>query len=227
MAYVRKRTTSSGAVSYQVVWREPVRDEYGAPTGKFKQTSETFPTERKAKAHQRMVDTELDSARGIDPSAAKAKANLPLGHYAKQYLDSLAGQIDPTTIEGYEKLYRTHIGPVFGSKPVASITTADVARFRADLLAPHVRRHGRSKATTLPSTGLVTRSPKTVKHIVGTLKRILDVAQDDQAIAANPVIANRRRTTKRHNQNGKPPFPAPTAVRQPSSVGSGLDCHSA
>jgi integrase len=43
----------------------------------------------------------------------------------------------------------------------------------------------------------VTRSPKTVKHIVGTLRRILDHAVDDQAIAANPVIAGRRRTTKR------------------------------
>lgn len=39
-----------------------------------------------------------------------------------------------------------------------------------------------------------------MKHIIGTLKRILDVAQDDQAIAANPVIANRRRTTKRSAQ---------------------------
>jgi integrase len=43
----------------------------------------------------------------------------------------------------------------------------------------------------------VHRSPATVKHIVGTLKRILDTAQDDQAIASNPVVSGRRRTTKR------------------------------
>ena len=142
-ATIRKRVTGkldkfgNPVVSYQVRWREPVRDEFGAPTGKFRHTSETFDTERKAKARLRKIEDELDSARGVNPSSQKAKANTPLGTYARQYLDSLAGTIDPSTIEGYEKLYRTHIAPVFGSKPVASITTADVAKFRADLLAPH------------------------------------------------------------------------------------------
>jgi integrase len=46
-----------------------------------------------------------------------------------------------------------------------------------------------------------------VKHIVGTLKRILDVAVDDQAIPSNPVVAGRRHTTKRlATQDGKAPF---------------------
>lgn len=221
MAYIRKRTTGkldkygNPTVSYQVVWREPVRDEFGAPTGKSKQTSETFDTERKAKAHKRSVENDLESARGVDPSSAKAKANTPLGTYARQYLDSLVGAIDPATIEGYEKIYRTHLAPVFGSKPVAAITIADVTSFRAQLLAPHQRRHGRAKPTTPTRPDLVQRSPKTVKHIIGTLKRILDVAQDDQAIAANPVIANRRRTTKRSAQ----PFKhRPLTANQVASV---------
>ncbi|WP_019972003.1 tyrosine-type recombinase/integrase [Mycobacterium sp. 141] len=226
MAYIRERSTGkldkfgNPVVSYQVVWREPVRDEFGAPTGKLKQTSETFPTERKAKAHMRKVENDLDTAAGVSPSAAKAKANTALGTYARQYLDSLVGTIDSNTIEGYEKIYRTHIAQVFGATPVAAITTADVARFRAALLRPHVRRHGRSKATT-PRTGLsgeqklVTRSPKTVKHIVGTLKRILDVAQDDQAIPANPVVSGRRRTTKR---SGTPFKHRPLSANQVAAV---------
>lgn len=218
-ATIRKRTTGkldrfgNPVVSYQVRWLEPVRDEFGAPTGKFKQTSETFPTERKAKAHMRKVENQLESAAGVDPSSQKAKANRSLGEYAKQYLDSLAGQVDPSTIEDYGKIYRRHIAAVFGSKPVASITTADVARFRAALLAPHPQRSfvtrgkARRKSKPTPGTGLVTRSPKTVKHIVGALKRILDVAVDDQAIPSNPVVAGRRHTTKRRTaSNGKTPF---------------------
>jgi integrase len=130
-----------------------------------------------------------------------------LGTYARQYLDSLAGQIDPTTIQGYEKLYRTHIGPVFGSKPVAAITTADVARFRAELLKPYQRSFVTRGQRRAAKTHTVHRSPKTVKHIVGTLKRILDVAVDDQAIAANPVVAGRRHSTKRQTAaGGKAPF---------------------
>lgn len=80
---------------------------------------------------------------------------------------------------------------------MASITTAEVTAFRANLLQPYVRRHGRAKPSTTPGACLSTRSPKTVKQIVGTLKRILDLAQDDQAIPANPVVSGRRRTTKR------------------------------
>jgi integrase len=145
-ATIPKRTTGQidkhgyPVVSYQVRWREPVRDEFGAPTGTFKQTSETFDTERKAKARLRKIEDELDSGRGVEPSSQKAKANKPLGEYARQYLDSLAGQIDSITIQGYEKLYTTHIAPVFGSKPVASITTPDVERSCAALSAPHEPR---------------------------------------------------------------------------------------
>lgn len=211
MAYIRKRKTGkldkSGnpVVSHQVVWREPIRDEFGAPTGDTKQTSETFPTERLAKAHLRKIENDLESGHGLDPSVAKAKANTALGTYAQQYFDSLVGLIDPNTIEGYQKIYRTHLMPVFGSKPVASITTADIASFRAELLKPHIRLRRTATKAAAPTAGArrsrpqpapVRRSHKTVKHIVGTLKRILDVAQDDQAIPANPVIGNRRRTTK-------------------------------
>lgn len=182
------------------------------PPASSNRPSETFDTERKAKAHLRKVENQLEDARGVDPSSAKAKASRPLGEYAREYLDGLAGQVDPSTIEGYEKLYRRHIAAVFGSKPVASITTADVARFRASLLAPHPQRsfvtRGKPRASKpKPAPGLVTRSPKTVKHIVGTLKRILDVAVDDQAIPSNPVVAGRRHTTKRRTGvGGKAPF---------------------
>jgi integrase len=218
MATIRKRTIKkldkfgNPVVSYQVRWNEPVRDQFGAPTGKYKQTSETFPTERKAKAHLRKVEDQLDSAAGVDPSSAKAKANRPLGEYAKQYLDSLVGTIDDDTIQGYANTYRRHIAAVFGQRPVASITTADVARFRAELLAPHQERDYVTRGVASPTTAskkraTVQRSPKTVKHIIGTLKRMLDVAVDDQAIPSNPVVAGRRHSTKRRTiANGKAPF---------------------
>lgn len=221
MAYIRVRETKARAKgrqvkSYVVCWREPVRDEFGAVVpGKSVQRTETFDTEKPAKARLLEVETSLAGAKGIDPSSAKAKANTPLGTYARQYLDSLVGIIDSRTIEGYEKIYRAHIGPAFGSRPVAAITTAEVSAFRAQLLAPYHRRHGRAKAATPPGTGLITRSPKTVKHIIGTLKRILDLAQDDQAIAANPVVAGRRRTTKR---SGTPFKHRPLTANQVAAI---------
>lgn len=217
MAHIRKRTSKAvdgqgnPVVRFQVVWYEPVRDDFGAPTGKLRQTSETFDTERKAKRHLRKVEDQLEGARGVDPSSAKAKANKPLGEYAKQYLDSLAGQVDGSTVDGYAATYRAHIGPVFGATPVASITTADVAQFRARLLAPHERHshvtRGVPRASAKRKPPTVTRSPKTVKHIVGTLKRILDTALDDRAIESNPVVSGRRHSTKRRaNAAGQKTF---------------------
>lgn len=153
MAFIRTRSTGKvdkrgePILSYQVVWREPVRDDFGVPTGQHKQTSETFPTEKTAKARQRSVETDLETAKGVDPSSQRAKANKPLGEYAREYFDSLAGQIDSSTIDGYEKIYRTHIAAVFGSRPVVSITTADVARFRVSLLAPSSSRRIRCRST--------------------------------------------------------------------------------
>ncbi|WP_459964478.1 tyrosine-type recombinase/integrase, partial [Mycobacterium avium] len=53
---------------------------------------------------------------------------------------------------------------------------------------------------------VVHRSPKTVKHIVGTLRRILDVAVRDGALTSNPVLPGPRRTTKRRTATGTQPF---------------------
>jgi integrase len=48
MASVRKHKDGK----YQVVWREPRRDEYGVPTGQFKQTSETIVRDRDQDAEE-------------------------------------------------------------------------------------------------------------------------------------------------------------------------------
>ena len=87
-----------------------MRDEFGAPTGQFRSTSETFDTERKAKARLRKVEDAARQRRGVDPSSQKAKANTPLGTYAR----STSTALQAPSIQhhrGYEKLYRTHIGP--------------------------------------------------------------------------------------------------------------------
>ena len=101
MAYIRKRETGrndkfgNAVVTYQVVWREPVRDEFGALTGKTKQTSETFPAERKAKAHQRKVENDLDSAAGVSrcsPVGAIAMSSIGRSQCARRaYTSTTSG----------------------------------------------------------------------------------------------------------------------------------------
>jgi hypothetical protein len=122
MAYIRVRDTKARAKgrpvrSYAVSWREPVRDEYGAIVpGKTIQRTETFKGERQAKARLREIESHLASFKGGDPSRSRVKANTPLGTYARQYLDSLAGTVDDSTIEGS----RRSIAPTSGLYSVIS-----------------------------------------------------------------------------------------------------------
>ena len=184
-----------------------------------------FDTRRRPRRICARLRISWTGARGVDPLKPEGKGQSGRwGTYAKQYLESLAGTIDESTIQGYEKIYRTHIAPVFGSKPVASITTADVASFRAQLLAPHERRsfvtRGKPDPKRKPKANrTVHRSPATVKQIVGTLKRILDTAEDDQAIQGNPVVSGRRRHSTKRRVTGETPFAHhPLTANQVASV---------
>ncbi|GJN96632.1 hypothetical protein NJB1907f44_08230 [Mycobacterium marinum] len=61
--------------------------------------------------------------------------------------------------------------------PVASIRVADIKRLRSRLLTTNAI--GRKSD----------RSPKTAKQVLGVLKRVLDVAVENEAIPANPALA--------------------------------------
>lgn len=69
-----------------------------------------------------------------------------------------------TTCDMMRMILDGQLVPVFGDRPVGSITRADVLAFRAEF----AKRPGKRKGTTL--------SPKTVNDTVGVLKGILDEA---------------------------------------------------
>ncbi|WP_156753030.1 hypothetical protein [Mycobacterium sp. 1245801.1] len=170
MASVRR--VSEGR--YKVLWREPVRDDYGCATGKFRQTSETIKRdgdrEARIAAEQRADVIERELATTVtNPSDTKALADRPLGGYARDYFDSMRGLIAKRTVEGYEALYRVHVGPTLGNRPVGSIRVADVKRLRAELL------------TTNGIGRKSTRSPKTAAQVLGVLRRILDTNTPNQS----------------------------------------------
>ena len=120
-------------------------------------------------------------------------------------------------------MYRTHIGPVFGSKPVASITTADVTGFRAQLVGTVFKARASSSGS------------KPTAHVYA-------FAKDGEAHCRNPQAhlgyragrSSHRRATLLLRAVGTQPsaerclrrqgtLQAPSADRQPSSVVSRLD----
>jgi integrase len=142
---------------YQLLWRDPISDEYGRPTGRKRQTSEVISRDNDRDAlkaaQRRRVAIEASLETGHSPSDTRAERTL--GEYAADYFDSLTGSLKDQTIEGYRKLYRVHLAPELGNRPIASIQVSDVTRLRAKL------------PTSQPHRREANRNPKTVKQALG------------------------------------------------------------
>lgn len=141
-------------------------------------------------AQHRLDEINPKIARGQSPAAQRDAGNRPLRHYADAWLDGLAGNVKPRVLADYRANYRRYVAEPLGERPVATITAADVRRWRAELMEPRPRpTHARPKGTTDADADRVTLSRSTIKHAFTTLRRILDVAVIDGAITANPCAS--------------------------------------
>jgi integrase len=177
MAYVRAHETKQKRNgkpirTYAVVWREPVRDDFGLPTGQLRARRETYPTREAAEARR----DELNAARhttGTSALAEQRKAGeLPFGYYARAWLDSqrvkaASGKLKADTIDGYEKRLAVYALPEFGPTAIAAITPARCEQFLAALVAKGM-------------------TPATLKHHWSVLRNVFRYALRHKAIAYNP-----------------------------------------
>ncbi|OBA98627.1 hypothetical protein A5666_24415 [Mycolicibacterium fortuitum] len=179
MAYIRELTNGK----HQVCWRENARDDYGAPIkGKFVQRTETVDTAKQAERRKVAIELEIES--GGQPSASADRASQPVAHYARMYFDALTSKIDQSTLEGYREIYRVHIKPTFGNRPVCSILPSDVDTWTSALMAG--------------------RSDSTVKQALGVLRRIMRKAVLDKAIDANPTTEVKISTSTKQRADRQP-----------------------
>ncbi|OZG27698.1 site-specific integrase [Williamsia sp. 1138] len=248
MAYIRahetnQRRNGKAVKRYEVVWTEPVRDAMGlpvsvdptTPTGKKRQRSrqESYATREAAEERRDQLNAARRTATGTATLADQRKAgDLPIGHYAREFIESMRGTVKPRTVRETESVYLRYIAEPFGGRAVASVTAADVRHFRADLLSPRPRRSydtrsaNRTEVDPGNATEFVTLSRSTVKHAYDVLRRILDVAVVDGAIHANPVHsvplprqAATARTTDPTTGKPKEPFkPLPLTGAQVAAV---------
>jgi integrase len=190
---------------YRVGWHEIARDADGQPIPRYPNRPNSPPKlvrrqethDTREAAQNRVDEINPKIARGLSPAAQRDAGNRPLSHYARAWLDGLAGQVKPRVLADYRANYRRYISEPLGDRAVASITAADVRRWRAALISPRPRpAHARPKGLADVEAELMTLSRSTVKHAFTTLRRILDLAVVDGAITANPCASvPRTRTT--------------------------------
>jgi integrase len=200
MAYIRAYDTKQrrkGKVvkTYAVVWREPVRDDLGLPTGPLRARRETYPTREDAEARR----DELNAARhttGTTALAEQRKAGeLPFGYYARGWLDAQAlkvaqGKLKQRTVDEYARLLRCYVLDELGGTVIAAIIPAHCEAVLTALVRQASRQGDREPLT-----------PGTVKHVWDVLRRVLRYAVHHGAIAANPtdrVDFSASRTTGDH-----------------------------
>lgn len=226
-----KRTKDGKPVpSYRVRWTEKARDEHGRPIpftpgrpdGRAKEVNRQR-TFRSKEAAQEYCD-ELNAARhrvaAASPSELRKLGDQPLGYFAQQYFESLTGSVKPRYLKETQAVYARYIADTFSTRAVASITAADVRRFRAELLSPRPKRSYRADEPV----EMVTLARTTIKPAYDVLRRILDVAVVDGAIPANPVHSVPLGRGGVAADPSKPEFePRPLTAEQVAAVADHID----
>src|SRR5437879_2454121 len=136
------------------------RARYVGPDGR--EHNKTFG--RKIDAERFLATVEVDKLRGewVDPR----RGRQTFGEWASEFEASRVG-LQRTTQAQHSVALRTHILPVFGSRPLASITPMDVRSFAARLVAEGM-------------------APSYVTKHLRILSQIMKAAAQDQLIARNP-----------------------------------------
>jgi len=139
-------------------WQARYRDSDGL----LRSAPHTFTYKTDASKWLALTEAELLSGKWTDPDAGR----VPFSEYAAAWIDERPG-LRPKTIQLYRYLLRAHLQDDFGHRTIASITEADVRRWRADLLSAGV-------------------SPVTAAKAYRLFKSILATAVEDGFIPRNP-----------------------------------------
>src|SRR6266851_5346793 len=114
------------------------------------------------------------------PDRAAERAAGGFQAVAEEWLRTCQGvrNIRPNTLDNYRTAVLKHLIPCFGSMPLKSITRGKVRAFIADLL--NIGGSARFKERAL--------SRLTVRNVVAVLRMILQDAEDEGLIEANPAV---------------------------------------
>lgn len=189
MAWITKRTTTTGEVRYLVGWREP---------GSHKRVHQSFHRAADARRFKVEIEGQLDRGEYV----TKAQREIPLAEFITHMLDS-SHDLAPSTLAGYRSTLRLYIAPVLGYRPIGDITTRELENFVNGLVAAE-NGHGRGRtiqavillAKTFNhavASGALLRSPmKAVSQPKRWTKEVDALTADEILILAEKVPARYR-----------------------------------
>ncbi|GAA1423681.1 tyrosine-type recombinase/integrase [Catellatospora coxensis] len=101
---------------------------YVGPDGLERKAPQTFEKESQAVQWLTLVESEIIKREWVPPEAGE----ILLGEYGPRWISER--KLEPRTREGYEDLFRLHIGPHLGRLPLGSIKPQTIRTWRRHLL---------------------------------------------------------------------------------------------
>ena len=173
------RMKPSGAATYLVQYR----NQEGRTRRLALAKVGTVPTEEaRTRARKRLAEV----AEGADPSALRkaARQALSVADLCDLYLEAGARRIKPSTLAMDKSRIKTHVKPLIGQQSVRGLTSADVERMMAAILAGKTARARPQKGRG----GVATGGASVASRTVGMLVTILEYARKDlKLIKENPA----------------------------------------
>lgn len=143
-------------------------------TGKRKRVVRYAPTKATALELLRAMLTARDGNALTNPQA------VTVGEFAKQWLDGLAGSVEPTTLAQYTGHVKNWIAPQLGGTKLRDLTPTRVSKFQGDMLAGKIGKPGGEPE---PVSGATT------KKVLVTLSAILTHAVNLGVTPSSPCAA--------------------------------------
>jgi integrase len=179
MAHVRTVERAGGKQGYEVRWRSG---------DKFKQRS--FTVKREAERFALKVENEVAQGNSTEPLVKNSKT---FGEVAEASLAASKGKLKPRTYDGYVQMYARHVLPTLGTRRIATISSADIEKWIADLA---LTKTARAKTPLHPST---------IKHAFIAANKVFRYAIKHRLISHNPATGTDLPTVQ-HAQQFAPVF---------------------
>ncbi|MDB5735351.1 MAG: integrase [Alphaproteobacteria bacterium] len=139
-------------------------------------------------ARKKAIKLFVAISEGIDPASDRGEARnaQTVAQLCDDYLEAGQGRIKPSTLTMDKSRIERHVKPLLGTRPVASLTHADLEKFLRDVMAgktatkvPQAAKRARGGQTT-GGAGAASRT-------LGMLGTILERAVRDGVLAKNPA----------------------------------------
>src|ERR1051325_5348993 len=139
-------------------------------SGRRRYFSKTFHTESDAKTHLQNQQSDKNKGEFVEPS------KVILSTLIEEWLETIATRVTLRTADGYKGLLDRYVVPTLGKKRVAEVTTRDIQRLYADMLAgKHPKTPTKSKQPKArQNNGSV--GARVVRHTHAVLRQVLEQA---------------------------------------------------